>query len=240
MLRLNTMKAGFAGALIATRDANVKAIVTGAAYAIMACHPGFPRDPEDKVQPLAKVADEIRAMGEVHLAKGKSAKYALAADAVAVARAVLAKFKTGKVDAVDGTVPDLFRVMAEAETADDAAAHLLAAIRSWYGADVTENVSRMMETIKGDAAPAKKREKKEEEKKVDVSTPEGMAAVIADEKHTPVFGLAEARKVLAPAIARLVKARDHDALAALAGDIDAALAQLAATAEPERKTGTNG
>ena len=226
MLRLNTMKAGFAGALIATRDANVKAIVTGAAYAIMACHPGFPRDPGDEVQPLAKVADEIRAMGEVHLAKGKSAKYALAADAVAVARAVLAKFKTGKADAVDGAVPDLFRVMAESETADDAAAHLLAAIRSWYGADVTENVSRMMDAIKGTAAP-KKREKKEEEKKVDISTPEGMAAVIADEKHTPVFGLAEARKVLAPAIARLVKAGDHEALAALSSDIDAALRQMA-------------
>ena len=224
MLRLNTMKAGFAGALIATRDANVKAIVTGAAYAIMACHPGFPRDPGDEVQPLAKVADEIRAMGEVHLAKGKSAKYALAADAVAVARAVLAKFKTGKTDAVDGTVPDLFRVMAESETADDAAAHLLAAIRSWYGADVTENVSRMMDTIKGPAAP---RKAKVEEKKVDVSTPEGMAAVIADEKNTPIFGLAEARKVLAPAIARLVKAGDHEALAALSSDIDAALRQMA-------------
>lgn len=233
LLTLGAMKAGFGEALVAARDANVNAIIYGASLLVMACHPAFPRDPADAVRPLKAVQDEIREMGETYLAKGKSGKYALAADALTVGQAIIKRYKPGKGDATDAAVPDLFRLMAEAETPADAVAYVRAALGSWYGVDAFANVSGFMATVRGEGVPKATRTPKDKaEPAAAVPTVEGVEAAV---EAAPVFGITEARKVIAPALARLIKAGDRDALIALLGDVEAAIGQCAEAAPMAEK-----
>jgi hypothetical protein len=230
LLTLGAMKAGFGEALVAARDANVNAIIYGASLLVMACHPAFPRDPADAVRTVKAVQDEIREMGEQYLAKGKSGKYALAADALTVGQAIIKRFKPGKGDATDAAVPDLFRLMSQAEKPADAVAYVKAALGSWYGVDAFANVSGMMAAIRGEGTPKATRQPKAEAEPVaPVATVETVEQAV---NAAPTFGVTEARKVIAPALARLIKAGDRDALIAILADVEAALGQCAEAQAP--------
>lgn len=230
MLNTNATEMAFASKVKGTSEAAVTAIMAGAMHLIVATSLRFPRTSDSPRLAANVVKDRIRAIAEENLGKKKSRAYALAGDAFKVAAFVDGHFKASKVD--NGDHPDLYRVMAESDP-DTALAFLVGAVKDWLGHDCMANASRLMERVDpGKAKPAK------DEGDPPLAKPaEGEGGLPAPSDYpadTPApsgpFGLTEARKVVAPAIAKLKKAGDVDAIAALIADLEAALAEMRAPA----------